>query len=230
MAGRRGSKQVVKSDNNSLMMYIPMVAVLIVLAMTLYTFGIDFGFVSFGGNPNVNVLYGGAAACVVASFITDIMFIKAIKKLYKRKSSFMDYVPFFNTTTIFTKNAKYFSIAIAVVMFGVALTAYTPLGQFLPVDYLLFTATNSVVVIIIAIGVYAIVRGIQCLKIKSSIDRFYKEKINDSYGSGGAMSFVAYIIYFLPIIRAISLFTDINFINSVRLEAQEMHKREERRK
>ena len=228
MAGRRNQKAVVKSSiDASTMIYVSMALVILVLTLTIYTFGIDFGFLHIGGTPNVNILYGGAVVCVIISYIVDIMYIKAIRKYYRQKPTWLTYVPYFNFTSILSKNMSYMSYAIMAVIALVAIPAFTPLGRFMPVDYLMFMATNSIFIILGMMVVYTIIRGWSTYSFKSKISKKYREEISESYGSGGNLTLVSHVIYFLPIIRSISMFTDLNFINTVRTELQEMRRGEE---
>lgn len=228
MAGRRGQNQAVKSGiNESTMVYLSMAGVLVVLAGALYTFGIDLGFVHFGGTPNVNILYGGGVVCILLSYIIDIMYIKAIKRFYRAKDSYLDYVPYLNFIGVFGK----VSIMASWVMVGIAaiiiLPAMTFLGQYMPVDYLVFMAKKSVYVVLVIMAIFSFLRGYHCFIFKKQADSAYKKEISESYGSGGGLTLVGYVIYFLPIIRSISLFTDLNYINTVRRELEEMHRGEE---
>jgi len=229
MAGRRGQREVVKSGiDPSTMVYVSMAVVLLVLSLSLYTFGIDFGFISFGGNPNVNVLYGGAIACVILSYIVDVTYIKAIKRFYRAKNNFLTYIPYINFISIMGKRASIFAWVLVGIGAAIALPAYTPLGQFLPITYLYAINTSSIIYLLIIIVIYTIIRGYFSLFFKKQADKAYKEQISEGYGSGnGGLTFVSYIIYFLPIIRSISLFTDLNFINTVRAELEEMYHGEE---
>ena len=228
MAGRRQDKQVIKSGiDSSTMVYISMAVVLIVLSLSLYTFGIDLGFVLFGGTPNVNILYGGAALCVVLSYITDVMYIKAIKSYYKHPDSYTSYIPYFNFMSVFNKPSIIISWVLVAVIAVVALPAFTPLGQFMPTNYLILLAGKSIYIILGCMVVFTALRGYHALVFKGSMEKAYKEYISSEYGSGGAISMVSYAIYFLPLIRSISLFTDLNYIRSVQAELDEMYKGEE---
>lgn len=229
MAGRRDQTQVVKTGiDASTMVYVSMAAVLVILSAALYTFGIDFGFVHFGGSPNVNVLYGGAVVCILLSFIVDIMYIKAIKSFYKVKDDFLTYIPYLNFIGVFGKNPIYVAWGLVVIVAIVVLPALTPLGQFMPVSYLVMVSAKSIWVLLIAMGIFTFIRGFHCLKFKRQVDSTYKREISEDYGSGGGLTFVGYIIYFLPIIRSISLFTDLNLIKTVKSELDDMYRGEER--
>lgn len=230
MAGRRGQQTTIKRGiDSSTMVYLSMAAVLLVLSLALYTFGIDFGFVNFGGSPNVNVLYGGAIACIVLSFLVDIMYIKAIKRFYKAKDNFLTYVPYVNFIGVFGKVPIYIAWVLITIAIVLVVPAFTPLGQFLPVDYLILISTRSIYIVLALMVIFSLMRGYYCFKFKKQVDSTYKREISENYGSGGNLTFVGYIIYFLPIIRSISLFTDVNLINTVKSELDEMYRGEERR-
>lgn len=229
MAGRRGQKEAVKTSfDSSTLVYVSMAAVLIVLSATLYVFGIDFGFIHFGGTPNVNILYGGAIMCIILAYIIDIYYVKAIKRYFRAKSSFLDYIPYINFIGIFGKVPALISWVLVVAAVLIAIPAYTPLGRFMPVDYLVLMTGNSIFGILGIMVIITFIRGYHSMRFKKIADSAYKKKISESYGHGGAMALASYIIYFLPIIRSISLFTDLNFINTVKRELDEMYRREER--
>lgn len=231
MAGRRGQQATIKRGiDASTMVYVSMAGVLLVLSLALYTFGIDFGFVHFGGSPNVNVLYGGAVACIILSFLVDIMYIKSIKRFYKAKDNFLTYIPYVNFIGVFGKNAIYVAWGLVVITLILIVPAFTPLGQFMPVDYLVIMSRQSIFVILGVMAVFSIMRGYYCFKFKKQVDNTYKREISENYGAGGNLTFVGYVIYFLPIIRSISLFTDLNLINTVKSELDEMYRGEERRR
>lgn len=228
MAGRRNqSEPITASIDSSTMVYVSMAGVVAILALSLYTFGIDFGFIHFGGTPNVNILYGGAAVCVALSYIVDILYIKTIRRYYRAKPSFMDYVPYVNFLPVLHKNVRvvmYFILGAGVV---VLIPAMTPLGQFMPVDYLLVMSKNSMVFVIAVMGIFSVFRGYQIMKFKRQIEGTYKREVSENYGSGGGFTLVSHAIYYLPIIRAIAMFTDINFINTVKSELDDMQRGEE---
>lgn len=229
MAGRKGQKSVVKSSiDSSTMVYVSMAVVLLVLCLSLYTFGIDFGFISFGGNPNVNILYGGLVICIILSYVIDIIYIKAIKRFYRAKDNFLTYIPYINFIAIMGKKATMFAWVLVGAGVLIALPAYTPLGQFMPLGYIYVVNSYSIIALIFILGIYSVIRGYFSLYFKKQAERVYKEQISEDYGAGsGGLTFVSYAIYFLPIIRSISLFTDLNFINTVRIELEEMYREEE---
>ena len=229
MAGRKGKKQVVKSGiDSSTMVYLSMAVVLLVLTFTLYTFGIDFGFISFGGNPNVNILYGGAAVCVFLSYICDIMYIKSIKRFYRARDNFLTYIPYVNFISIMDKKGIIASWVLVGIAAVIAIPAYTPVGQFLPTSYIYSISSTSIYVLLGTMVLFTLIRGYYSAFFKKQADKSYKAEISGDYGAGhGGFTFVSYVIYFLPIIRSISLFTDLNFINTVRRELEEMYRGEE---
>ncbi|MFF2798230.1 hypothetical protein [Lysinibacillus xylanilyticus] len=229
MAGRRGQKVAVKNGvDSSMMVYVSMAIVLAALSLALYTFGIDFGFVHFGGSPNVNVLYGGAVACIILSYIVDIMYVKAIKRFYRQKDSFLTYIPYVNFIGIFSKTPIIISWVLVGLSLLIVVPAFTPIGQFMPVDYLVLMSTKSIYILLGCMVVFSIIRGYYCFYFKKQVETTYRREISENHGSGGNLTFVGYIIYFLPIIRAISLFTDLNFINTVKSDLDDMYRGEER--
>lgn len=229
MAGRTKQKDVATSGiDSSTMVYVSMAVVLVVLSLALYTFGIDFGFVHFGGSPNVNVLYGGAAACIVLSYIIDIMYIKVIKRFYKAKDSFLTYIPYVNFISVFGKTPIIISWVLVGIVAILVVPAYTPLGQFMPVDYLVLMSAKSIYIVLGAMAIFTFIRGYYGFKFKKQADTAYKKEISEDHGSGGSLTLVGYVIYFLPIIRSISLFTDLNYINTVKSELDDMYHGEER--
>lgn len=222
----RSSKVSAPANNQSLMIYGMIGIMLAVLVGSMYLFGIDLGFIHFGGTPNVNILYAGAIIAIIISYVVDVIYIKAIKKYFKHEDTYTSYIPYFNFSSTFGKQMQWGVWAIAAIIVLVALPAYTPVGQFMPSNYLILMAGKSIYIILIAMITYTVMRGYSALKFKTTVEKAYRKHISSGYGSGNAMSFVSYVIYFLPIIRMISLITDINFIKNTTQELSEMKRRE----
>lgn len=215
-----------KADGSSLIIYGSMGAVLLVLVLGIYTFGIDLGFVHLFGNPDVRVLYAGAIVCLVLAYLVDIVYVKSVRSFFKAGDTWQVYLPYINFVSTFTRNGRISSYVGLCIALLIALPAYTPLGRFFPVDYLIFVSGNSIWVILGLMVLYSGLRGYYALKFKRKAEDLFKKHISESYGAGGNFNKVSYIIYFLPIIRSISLLTDLNFFRSVRSDLDSMRRNE----
>lgn len=223
---KRQPQKVQKADNSSLMVYGAISAVLLVLVLGVYTFGIDLGFIHLFGTPDIRILYVGAVLCLVLSYLVDIFYIKTVRKFFNAGETWQMYIPYFNFSCTFDKKSSIATLIGGILIAVIALPAYTPLGRYLPVDYLVTISSKSIWIILILGAAYSVLRGIYALKFKRKAEELYKKHISESYGSGGSVNKVAYIIYFLPIIRSISLLTDINFLKSVKFDLDSMRRNE----
>lgn len=228
MAGRKRVSAVRESNvNQSMIIWVGVGAVIMVMALTFYAFGFDMGFVRFGGNMNTNGLLWGAGICIVLSYISDIMFVNQARKFFDAPPSWLAYIPYVGMIALFDSWSVYLAWATVAIGVLIALAAFTSFGQFLPVDIIQTGYTKMAVAIIICMVVFTIIRGIYCLLIKRDAMKLYNEQINDSFGGGGNWSFFSYAVYFIPIIRMISLYTDINLLKSIKIDLDAMKAREE---
>lgn len=228
MAGRKRVGVVRESNvNQSMIIWVGVGAVIMVMALTFYAFGFDMGFIRFGGNMNTSGLLWGAAICIILSYISDIMFVNAARKFFDNPPSMLAYIPYVSMIALFDSWSVYVAWAVTGIGVLIALGAFTSFGQFLPVDIIQMGYTKMAVAIIICMAVFTVIRGIYCLLIKKDAMKLYKEQINDSFGGGGSMSLASYALYFVPIIRMIPLYTDINFLNSIKMDLDAMRDREE---
>ena len=229
MATKRGRTEVAKESaiGGNIIIYLSLIGVIITGAAGIWIFGVDFGFIQFGGQANINLLYAGAAGSILLSYYADIRYIKAIKKYYQAKPSILDYVPYINFIGVLGKYASLVSwIAMAAILL-VSIPTFTPAGQLLPVEFLMFNYSTTVTVIIIMMALYTVIRGYHTFIFKRDVEGDYRKFISEDYGSGGYTSAASYVLYFMPIIRMLPIFTDINLINSVRMELDDMRRKEE---
>lgn len=229
MAGRRGQASPAKESavGSNIQIYLSLIAVMVVGAFGIWVFGVDFGFIQFGGQANINLLYAGAAGSILLSYYADVRYIKAVKKFYGAKATLLDYVPYINFIGTLGKYAAWTSWGAMALILIAAVPAFTPVGQFLPMEFLMFNYTTTVFIIIGMMALYTIIRGYHAFVFKRDAEKAYRKYINDDYGSGGGMSAASYVLYFMPIIRMLPIFTDINLINSVRMELEDMRRKEE---
>lgn len=228
MAGRQRAKSVRESNvNQSMIIWVGIGAVIVVMALTFYAFGFDMGFVRVGGHMNTNGLLIGAGICIALSYLCDILFVKAVRNFFGASPTPLAYIPYVGMIALFDSWAVYLGWATVVVGVLVALGAFTSLGQFLPTDLIQTGYNNMAIAILVCMAVFTVIRGVYCLLVKRDAMKLYKEQINDSFGGGGSLSLFSYAVYFIPIIRMISLYTDINLLKSIKFDLDAMAAQEE---
>lgn len=229
MAGRRQQKPAAEESpvGNTMLIYLSLSGVIATIAACIYFFGVDFGFVQFGGTANINVLYGGAAGAILISYLADVYYIKAVKKFYQAKSSWLDFVPYFNFIGLFSKVPQMVAWGMTIISALLCIPMFTPAGQLLPTNFLLMDIVYLAIIVIIMMAIYAIMKGYHAFIFKRDAESSHRKYVSESYGSGGGIAMASYLLYFMPIVRALPLFNDVNFINSVRLELDDMRRKEE---
>jgi hypothetical protein len=228
MAGRKRANVVRESNiNQSMIIWVGVGAVLMVMALTFYGFGFDMGFVRVGGHMNTDGLLWGAGICIALSYVCDIMFVNTARKFFDNPPSWIAYIPYVGMIALFDSWSVYLAWAVSAIGVLIALAAFTSFGQLLPVDIIQMGYTKMSIAIILCMLVFTVIRGTYCLLVKRDALRLYNEQINDSFGGGGSWSFFSYAVYFIPIIRMLSLYTDINLLNNIKIDLDTMKAREE---
>lgn len=184
------------------------------LALFIAFMGLDLGFVRIGGAVNANLAPWVIVAALVMEFFVDIRYCHRLRMYMDEDASIFDYIPYVNTAVLFGGVTRLISLICTLVVLFCVLMVTTPLASVLPSSMVI---DGVMVFLYIGIGAFVIfccIRGWEHMTNKRVVTAQFNQLAES--GAGGSLSLLRYMFYYLPIIRAMNILSDAQFMVTVK--------------